>query len=51
MARGLALKEAVCSAKIYITEAIKAGADVSVGKGYGPVNHLFNPLKMMVNEE
>lgn len=51
MARGLALKEAVSSAKIYITEAIKAGADVSVGKGYGPVNHLFNPLKMLVNEE
>jgi hydroxymethylpyrimidine/phosphomethylpyrimidine kinase len=51
MARGLALKEAVSSAKIYITEAIKAGADLSVGKGYGPVNHLFNPLKMMVNEE
>lgn len=51
MARGLALKEAVSSAKIYITEAIKAGVDVSVGKGYGPVNHLFNPLKMLVNEE
>ena len=51
MTRGLALKEAVSSAKIYITEAIKAGADISVGKGYGPVNHLFNPLKMMVNEE
>ena len=51
MARGLTLKEAVSSAKIYITEAIKAGADISVGKGYGPVNHLFNPLKMMVNEE
>lgn len=51
MARGLDLKDAVSSAKIYITEAIKAGADVSVGKGYGPVNHLFNPLKMMINEE
>ena len=51
MARGLALKEAVSSAKIYITEAIKAGADISVGKGYGPVNHLFNPFKMMINEE
>ena len=51
MARGLALKEAISSAKIYITEAIKAGSDISVGKGYGPVNHLFNPLKMMVNEE
>lgn len=51
MARGLDLKDAVSSAKIYITEAIKAGADISVGNGYGPVNHLFNPLKMMVNEE
>lgn len=51
MARGLDLKEAVSSAKIYISEAIKAGAEVSVGKGYGPVNHLFNPLKMMINEE
>ena len=51
MARGLDLKDAVSSAKIYITEAIKAGADISVGKGYGPVNHLFNPLKMLVNEE
>lgn len=51
MARGLDLKDAVSSAKIYITEAIKAGAEISVGKGYGPVNHLFNPLKMMVNEE
>ena len=51
MARGLALKEAISSAKIYITEAIKEGADISVGKGYGPVNHLFNPLKMMINEE
>lgn len=51
MARGLDLKDAVSSAKIYITEAIKAGADISVGKGYGPVNHLFNPLKMMINEE
>lgn len=51
MARGLDLKDAVSSAKIYISEAIKAGADISVGKGYGPVNHLFNPLKMMINEE
>lgn len=51
MARGLDLKDAVSSAKIYITEAIKAGTDISVGKGYGPVNHLFNPLKMMINEE
>lgn len=51
MARGLALEEAVGQAKSYISEAIKAGADVSIGKGYGPVNHLFNPLKMMCNEE
>ena len=37
-------------AKKYITEAIRAGADISVGNGFGPVNHSFNPLKMIINE-
>lgn len=47
MARGLCLEKAVAEAKRYITEAIKAGADIEIGHGYGPVNHLFNPLKML----
>lgn len=51
VARGLALTEAVAAAKSYIFEAIKAGADVSIGHGFGAVNHLFNPQKMEPYEE
>lgn len=51
MARGYALTEAVAAAKRYVYEAIMAGADISIGGGHGPVNHLFNPCKMQVYEE
>ena len=48
MARGFALEDAVREAKLYVTEAIRAGADVKIGHGFGPVNHFFNPQKMIV---
>uniref|UniRef100_UPI00405713C9 bifunctional hydroxymethylpyrimidine kinase/phosphomethylpyrimidine kinase n=1 Tax=Alistipes sp. TaxID=1872444 RepID=UPI00405713C9 len=50
MARGHSLEESVSAAKEYITKAIHAGADVSIGHGHGPVNHLFNPQKLHINE-
>ena len=50
MARGLSMEEAVAEAKKYITEAIRTGADVTIGHGFGPVNHGYNPLKILVNE-
>ena len=50
IARGLSLEEAIAKAKEYITDAIRYGADIEIGKGYGPVNHSFNPLKMMIND-
>ena len=50
LAKGLYLEEAIVKAKKYISEAIRAGADIEIGKGFGPVNHGFNPLKMQVNE-
>ena len=50
IARGLSLEEAIAKAKEYITDAIRHGADIEIGKGYGPVNHSFNPLKMMIND-
>lgn len=50
MARGLSLEEAIAGAKRYITEAIRAGAEVSIGNGFGPVNHGFNPQKMIIND-
>ena len=48
IARGLSLEDAISEAKNYVTEAIRAGADVKIGKGIGPVNHFFNPQKMIV---
>lgn len=48
MARGLCLEEAVMEAKQYITGAIRAGADIEIGNGFGPVNHGFNPRKMLL---
>ena len=50
MARGLVLEDAVREAKLYVTEAIRAGSDVKIGHGFGPVNHFFNPLPLIKNE-
>ena len=50
MARGYALETAVVEAKKYITEAIRSGAAVQIGHGFGPVNHGFNPQKMIIYE-
>lgn len=51
MARGCTLTEAVGKAKEYVSKAIQMGADVSIGSGFGPVNHLYNPQKMLTYEE
>lgn len=50
MARGCSVVEAIDKAKRFVTEAIRCGSDMAIGRGIGPVNHGFNPLKMMINE-
>ena len=50
MARGYELPNAVSEAKRYVSEAIRSGADIKIGHGFGPVNHGFNPLKMTIHE-
>lgn len=42
LARGHGMEEAVRQAKMYLTEALKAGADVVVGHGHGSVCHFFS---------
>lgn len=42
LARGFSIHEAVKQAKIYLTEAIRAGARLKIGRGNGPLNHLWN---------
>ena len=39
LAKGLPLREAVRAAKDYLHAALAAGADLSIGKGSGPVHH------------
>ncbi|MDR0365029.1 MAG: bifunctional hydroxymethylpyrimidine kinase/phosphomethylpyrimidine kinase [Bacteroidales bacterium] len=48
LALGKELKEAVWLAKVYLTKALQAGSDVTIGKGSGPVNHFFDPKRMTV---
>ena len=48
IARGLSLEDAISEAKSYVTEAIRAGADINIGKGIGPVNHAKKKKKMIV---
>ncbi|MGO4708334.1 bifunctional hydroxymethylpyrimidine kinase/phosphomethylpyrimidine kinase [Chryseobacterium sp. 2TAF14] len=50
IARGENLFNSVESAQQYVFEAIKNGKDVAVGKGNGPLNHFFNPHKLIKNE-
>lgn len=47
LTRGLSMPEAIGQAKDYVSAAIASGADVSIGQGHGPVNHFFNPCKLM----
>lgn len=48
VARGNSLVEAVGKAKRYLTSALAAGADITVGNGTGPLNHFFGPVPAIV---
>lgn len=50
LALGLNLETSVKHAKRYITRAISAGKDVSIGNGHGPVNHFFAPKRIEISE-
>ena len=50
LAMGLDLSAAVEKAKEFITEAIEAGGDIVIGGGNGPINHGFNPQRMLIYE-
>ncbi len=46
-ARKLDMVLAIAEAKIYIQHAIESGKDVKTGEGNGPLNHFFNPVKLI----
>ena len=47
IARGLELTDAIAAAKNFLSQALEAGKDIYIGEGHGPVNHLFNPEKLI----
>lgn len=50
VARGCNIADAIFNAKEFVTEAIRHGADIRIGHGFGPVNHGFDPQKMLIHE-
>lgn len=50
LAQGKRPVEAVQHAQDYVHQAIYNGKDVLIGKGNGPLNHFFNPVKLIKNE-
>ena len=46
LALGMSMHDSVTTAKAYISAALRNGADVTIGHGHGPVNHLFAPHRL-----
>lgn len=46
LAKGHDMVSASKAAKQYIINALTNGADITLGKGHGPVNHLFSPIPL-----
>lgn len=46
LALGRDIETAVSLAKKYVYDGLKSGADVTVGKGHGPINHFFAPVAL-----
>lgn len=51
LALGHPLPQAVERAKSYVTGGIRAGRDVQIGAGHGPLNHFYDPVPMNIKEE
>lgn len=50
LAQGKTLYDAVSLGQDYVYQAIEYGKDVQTGHGNGPLNHFFNPQKLIKNE-
>lgn len=50
IAQGRSLPDAIALAQEYVHQAILTGKDVQTGKGNGPLNHFFDPQKLIINK-
>jgi hydroxymethylpyrimidine/phosphomethylpyrimidine kinase len=48
-ATGVEMVEAIAKATQYVHQAIEAGRNIRTGDGHGPLNHFFNPQKMITH--
>lgn len=48
VARQYPLPIAVEKGKNYLTQALRKGKDISIGRGHGPLNHFFYPEKLII---
>lgn len=51
LAQGLSLSESVARAQTYVEQAILNGKDLWIGKGNGPLNHFFDPQKLIIRKK
>ena len=42
---------AIEKAKTYLFEGLKAGKNIHIGEGHGPLNHLYAPEPMHIFDE
>ncbi len=50
-AKGLSLPDAVEQSKLYVSQALVAGADIVAGQGHGALNHAFSPQPLIADKE
>ncbi len=48
--QGLSPTEAITEAKVYVHTGRSTKARMCTGKGNGPLNHFFNPQKLIKND-
>lgn len=51
LAKGLPPQAAIAAATDYVHSCIRAGSNVSAGKGQGPLNHFSHPLALEIREK
>lgn len=51
LAQGYSLSKSVEQAQIYIQHAIETSKDLIIGKGNGPLNHFFDPQKLIIQDK
>lgn len=48
LAQGLSIPESIAKSKVYLTKALTGAKNLQIGHGHGPLNHFFNPKKLIV---